>query len=47
MGGPGAGDYTRGASYGGSGGTDVEDLFSYAKKEQDIIGSPVDEYCSY
>ena len=42
--GPGAGDYVRGASYGGSGGNDVEDLFSYAYHEQDIIGNPINEY---
>ena len=41
--GPGAGDYVRGASYGGTGGNDVEDLFCYATKESEIIGSPVNE----
>ena len=41
--GPGKGDYTTGASYGGSGGRNVDDAFSYAKSREDIIGDPLNE----
>ena len=41
--GPGKGDYTLGASYGGSGGHNSEDYFSYAVDKSQIIGDPFDE----
>lgn len=41
--GPGKGDYTTGASYGGSGGRNVDDAFSYAKSKEEIIGDPLNE----
>ena len=41
--GPGAGDSVIGASYGGSGGRDVDELFAYAGKEEDIIGNAYNE----
>lgn len=43
--GPGAGDDVTGASYGGSGGRDVEDMFCYASSGDEIIGNPFDAYC--
>ena len=41
--GPGKGDYTNGASYGGSGGQNVDDVFSYATDASGIIGDPLNE----
>lgn len=42
-GGPGKGDMTNGASYGGSGGHNSEEYFSYAATKDEIIGDPFDE----
>lgn len=42
--GPGKGDYTNGASYGGSGGHNSEEYFSYAADKSQIIGDPFDEW---
>ena len=38
--GPGKGDDTNGASYGGSGGRFSEDYFSYASNQSEVIGNP-------
>ena len=44
--GPGKGSDINGASYGGSGGRDTDDYFSYANDAAQIIGNPLNEYCS-
>lgn len=44
--GPGKGSDINGASYGGSGGRDVDDYFSYACDSAQIIGDPLNEYLS-
>lgn len=41
--GPGKGSDINGASYGGSGGRDVDDYFSYAYDVAQIVGNPLNE----
>ena len=41
--GPGKGSDINGASYGGSGGRDVDDYFTYAYDVAQIIGNPLSE----